>query len=126
MRGIDAAAHVAESKVMKLAAKVAGIADKTIGAALGVAAKAFEILIAFFDPGPPKTRREIEHAIEEHDRHAASNEKDRHEAQRHETQVSDHERIAEISRQQQQRDEQRDKDLSDTEATTANDQEPRA
>jgi hypothetical protein len=84
---------------------------RIIGSVLNTVGKIFEALFSFFDPGPPPTRAQIEIAIEDRDRTAHAAALNREQTQRHETQVSDYERITDASRAIRQLDEQREKDF---------------
>jgi Relaxase/Mobilisation nuclease domain len=82
-------------------------ASRFISTALGAVGKLFDMLFELFDPGPPKTRAQIEHAIEQGERYAAMDAK----AQQHEAHVSQHERIQETVRDVAALEEQKRRDF---------------
>lgn len=75
---------------------------RVIGSVVNTAAKLFDALFSFFDPGPPKTREQIAIAKDDRNRSNFAAEQTREQVQRHDTQVTVHERIAEATREIQQ------------------------
>jgi hypothetical protein len=92
-------------------AAVASKPMKVIGSVVNTAAKLFDALFSFFDPGPPLTREQREIAKDERDRSSFAAEQTREQVQRHETQVTVHERVADATREIQQLAEKNTKDF---------------